>query len=165
MSVVCITCGHADDDDARFCSSCGSSLDVGATSTDTRIIPITSDPDTGDIRVGDINGFTVLPAGSAVLVVKRGALEGVRYPLDIRDLEPITIGRTPDSSIFLDDVTVSRKHAQVTHASSGWVIADAGSLNGTYVNRERVESIALVDEDEVQIGKYRFVFLSAASGE
>ncbi len=161
MSAVCLVCGAFDDDDARFCSSCGASLDVGAPIGETGIIPITSDPDTGDIHIGDISGYNVLPAGSALLVVKRGALEGVRFPLDVRNADPVTVGRTPESSIFLDDVTVSRKHATLSFGDSGWVVTDTGSLNGTYVNRERVDNCVLADQDELQIGKYRFVFLTA----
>ena len=129
----------------------------------TGAIPLVTDGDTGEISLADLESMSVLPPGSAVLVVRKGALEGVRFPLDSTSPAPITIGRSPESTIFLDDVTVSRKHAQVTHHDGVWSIADSGSLNGTYVNRERVDHAVLQDQDEVQVGKYRFIFLSTAA--
>lgn len=129
----------------------------------TGVIPLLSDGDTSEISLAELESMSMLPAGSAVLVVRKGALEGVRFPLDASVNVPITIGRAPESTIFLDDVTVSRKHAQVTHTSQVWTIIDSGSLNGTYVNRERVDQAALNDQDEVQVGKYRFIFLSSAA--
>ncbi len=162
MTTVCLVCGQVNDDAARFCSSCGASL--GAT-VDTSVISLVQDSDTSEISLSDLEALSALPAGSAYLVVKRGALEGVRFPLNSRISEPITIGRSPESGVFLDDVTVSRKHASIKWDNGKWLISDAGSLNGTYVNRNRVDSVVLVDNDEVQIGKYRFVFLTAATGE
>ena len=98
-----------------------------------------------------------LPSGSALLVVKRGPNAGSRFLLD----QPVTsAGRHPDSDILLDDVTVSRRHAEFRLDKAGsWAVADVGSLNGTYVNRQPVESAALVIGDEIQIGKFRLVFL------
>jgi pSer/pThr/pTyr-binding forkhead associated (FHA) protein len=157
MPETCLACGHVNDE-GRFCSSCGASLDHGEP-LDTGIFPVTEDPDTGPITLRD-SERAHLPAGSALLVVKRGPLEGVRYPLDSSSAVPITIGRAPDSDIFLDDVTVSRRHAKLTYSPLGWTLVDVGSLNGSYVNRARVDSSALVDQDEVQVGKYRFVFLA-----
>ena len=162
MTTVCVVCGSVNDDSARFCSSCGASL--GATS-DTSVISLVSETDTSEISLADIEALGAMPVGSAFLVVHRGALEGVRFPLDVRKTQPISIGRSPESGVFLDDVTVSRKHASLEFNGTTWVITDAGSLNGTYVNRNRVESISLNENDEVQIGKYRFVYLLAASGE
>ena len=98
-----------------------------------------------------------LPAGTALLVVKRGPNAGSRFLLDA-DLT--TAGRHPDSDIFLDDITVSRRHAEFVREGSGFVVRDVGSLNGTYLNRERIEQAALAGGDEVQIGKYRLVFLA-----
>ena len=89
-------------------------------------------------------------------MVHRGPGEGSEFALNA-DL--LTVGRSPDSEVFLDDVTVSRRHAEFRRGSSGWSIRDAGSLNGTYVNRRRVEDHQLNGGDEVQIGKFRFVFL------
>jgi hypothetical protein len=97
-----------------------------------------------------------LPEGSALLVVRRGPNAGSRFVLDV-DL--ITAGRHPDSDIFLDDVTVSRRHAQFVRVGSGYAVKDVGSLNGTYVNRHRIDEAQLAGGDEVQIGKYRLVYL------
>ena len=98
-----------------------------------------------------------LPTGSALLVVKRGPNAGSRFLLD----QPMTsAGRHPDSDIFLDDVTVSRRHAEFRQEGPEFVVVDVGSLNGTYVNREPVDSAVLANSDEVQIGKFRLVFLT-----
>lgn len=100
-----------------------------------------------------------LPTGSALLVVKRGPNAGSRFLLD----QPTTsAGRHPDSDIFLDDVTVSRRHAEFRLDGNEFQVVDVGSLNGTYVNREPVDSAALANGDEVQIGKFRLVFLTGA---
>ncbi|HUR14309.1 MAG TPA: FHA domain-containing protein [Mycobacteriales bacterium] len=98
-----------------------------------------------------------LPAGTALLVVKRGPNAGSRFLLDA-DLT--TAGRHPNSDIFLDDITVSRRHAEFLREGSGFAVRDVGSLNGTYLNRERIEQSSLAGGDEVQIGKYRLVFLA-----
>jgi pSer/pThr/pTyr-binding forkhead associated (FHA) protein len=105
----------------------------------------------------DVVGLEGLSAGSALLVVKRGPNAGSRFQLD-RD--KITAGRHPESDIFLDDVTVSRRHAEFRRTAEGFEVADIGSLNGTYVNREPIEVSSLSNGDEVQIGKFRLVFLS-----
>lgn len=99
-----------------------------------------------------------LPSGSALLVVKRGPNAGSRFLLD----QPVTsAGRHPDSDILLDDVTVSRRHAEFRLTEDGgWAVADIGSLNGTYVNRQPVDSTVLANNDQVQIGKFRLVFLT-----
>ena len=107
-------------------------------------------------------GLEGLSAGSALLVVKRGPNAGSRFQLD-RD--KITAGRHPESDIFLDDVTVSRRHAEFRRTSEGFEVADIGSLNGTYVNREPIEVSSLSNGDEVQIGKFRLVFLSGDQAE
>ncbi|MDV6014621.1 glycogen accumulation regulator GarA [Haloechinothrix sp. LS1_15] len=105
-------------------------------------------------------GVEALPAGAALLVVKRGPNAGSRFLLD-RDTT--SAGRHPDSDIFLDDVTVSRRHAEFRREGGEFVVIDVGSLNGTYVNREPVDQAVLAGGDEVQIGKFRLVFLTAAS--
>jgi len=99
--------------------------------------------------------ITALPSGSALLVVRRGPNVGARFLLDA---DVTTAGRHPDADIFLDDVTVSRRHATFTREDDTFTVADAGSLNGTYVNRDRIDTVVLKDTDEVQIGKYRLVF-------
>jgi len=106
-------------------------------------------------------GVDRLPAGSALLVVKRGPNAGSRFLLD-RDTT--SAGRHPDSDIFLDDVTVSRRHAEFRREGGEFVVIDVGSLNGTYVNREPVDQAVLAGGDEVQIGKFRLVFLTGANG-
>ena len=104
-----------------------------------------------------VSGVEGLPTGSALLVVKRGPTAGSRFLLD----QPTTAaGRHPDSDIFLDDVTVSRRHAEFRLAGGEFQVVDVGSLNGTYVNREPVDSATLSNGDEVQIGKFRLVFLT-----
>ena len=104
-----------------------------------------------------VSGVDALPAGSALLVVKRGPNAGSRFLLD----RPSTsAGRHPDSDIFLDDVTVSRRHAEFRSDAGEFVVVDVGSLNGTYVNREPVDTAVLANGDEVQIGKFRLVFLT-----
>ena len=104
-----------------------------------------------------------LPPGSALLVVKRGPNAGSRFLLDGPST---TAGRHPESDIFLDDVTVSRRHAEFVAEGSGFSVRDVGSLNGTYLNRERIDAAPLAGGDEVQIGKYRLVFLAGPrSGE
>jgi hypothetical protein len=104
-----------------------------------------------------VPGVEGLPPGAALLVVKRGPNAGSRFLLD----QPTTsAGRHPDSDIFLDDVTVSRRHAEFRHDDDDFQVVDVGSLNGTYVNREPVDSAILGNGDEVQIGKFRLVFLT-----
>ena len=99
-----------------------------------------------------------LRPGTALLVVLRGPNTGARFLLDDQQ---VTAGRHPDSDIFLDDVTVSRKHALFVSSDDGYVVRDSGSLNGTYVNRERIDEAPLQTGDEVQIGKFRLVYYSA----
>jgi hypothetical protein len=98
------------------------------------------------------------PTGSAMLVVKRGPNAGSRFRLD----QPVTsAGRHPDSDIFLDDVSVSRRHAEFRRENGDYLVVDTASLNGTYVNRKPVESVALANGDEIQMGKFRLVFRQA----
>jgi len=113
--------------------------------------------DYAETRLSDVDEAAVaaLPVGSALLVVQRGPNAGARFLLDA---ERTTAGRRPDSDIFLDDVTVSRKHAEFVRRGEEFVVRDVGSLNGTYVQRDRIEEAVLRAGDEVQIGKYRMVF-------
>ena len=109
-----------------------------------------------------VSGVEGLPAGSALLVVKRGPNAGSRFLLD---QATTSAGRHPDSDIFLDDVTVSRRHAEFRLEASEFQVVDVGSLNGTYVNREPVDSALLSNGDEVQIGKFRLVFLTGPKSD
>ncbi|HYB39735.1 MAG TPA: FHA domain-containing protein [Mycobacterium sp.] len=105
-------------------------------------------------------GVEGLPSGAGLLVVKRGPNAGSRFLLD----RPVTsAGRHPDSDIFLDDITVSRRHAEFRSETGEFRVVDIGSLNGIYVNREPVDSVVLANGDEIQIGKFRLVFLTGAS--
>jgi pSer/pThr/pTyr-binding forkhead associated (FHA) protein len=121
---------------------------------------ITSGPGTGSGAMSPVGSGRQyeLASGSALLVVHRGPGEGQEFVL--KESEGVqTVGRAPEAAIFLDDVTVSRHHAEFRHGAEGWSVRDIGSLNGTYVNRVRVEDQHLNGGDEVQIGKFRFVFL------
>jgi pSer/pThr/pTyr-binding forkhead associated (FHA) protein len=118
----------------------------------TELEPIPSSAD--DAVESDLEG---IPGGAALLIVKRGPNAGSRFLLD-RDVT--SAGRHPDSDIFLDDITVSRRHAEVRRESGAFRITDAGSLNGTYINRRPVDSAVLANHDEIQIGTFRLVFLT-----
>jgi hypothetical protein len=167
--VFCTACGTENPPGNRYCSRCGTSLPEPAYSDEraasgvdtTTVIPVGPVPD-GDSEFSTEahqGALDALAPGSALLVVKRGPNAGSRFLLD-RDVT--TAGRHPDSDIFLDDVTVSRRHAEFRREGSGYSVHDVGSLNGTYVNRERIEAVALAGGDEVQIGKFRLVYLTAA---
>ena len=150
----CNQCGHRNPPESNFCSSCGSPLDVldDRTITLTAVDPLQDAPGPDDdvvIPVGDI------AKDSSVLIVRAGAQAGARFDL-VEDLT--RLGRHPDSEISLDDITVSRRHAEVQRTAEGYMVADSGSLNGTYVNQERVERTRLQHGDELQIGKFRLVF-------
>ena len=169
-ALVCTRCGNRNAENARFCSNCGAPLRAGAVperaSETTSTISISGleayDAEvTGQTQMPSLSpeaqaAVDALPLGSALLVVRRGPNSGSRFLLD-SDLT--TAGRHPESDIFLDDVTVSRRHAEFHRESGIFTVRDVGSLNGTYVNRERVESATLSNGDEVQIGKFRLVFL------
>ncbi len=157
--MLCNQCGNTSPAGSRFCAACGRSLDAPrATTDDTKLIPITA-PDAPEEELAVPSGD--VPAGQGVLVVKRGPNAGSRYVLEG---SAVTAGRSPDSDIFLDDVTVSRRHASFVPSGSSYEVRDVGSLNGTYLNRERIESAPLSNGDEVQIGKFRLVFLTGSSG-
>ena len=102
--------------------------------------------------------IAALPAGSALLLVRSGALAGARYLLDT---DVTTVGRHPEADIFFDDATVSRRHAEITRTGSTFEIIDQRSLNGTYVNGERVDRSALVDGSELRVGKFRLNFFAS----
>jgi pSer/pThr/pTyr-binding forkhead associated (FHA) protein len=129
-------------------------LDVTSTLNLGALDEVTEASD-ADVVPGRVSG--ALPAGTALLAVRRGPNAGARFLLDH---DVTTSGRHPDSDIFLDDVTVSRRHAEFHREGGVFTVRDVGSLNGTYVNRERVESATLSNGDEVQIGKFRLVFIA-----
>jgi pSer/pThr/pTyr-binding forkhead associated (FHA) protein len=144
----CPECGFQNPEAANYCARCGAYLrrdEQGET--------------TLSLDLGDL-GEDGIPAGETRgpgLVVRAG---GGRAGESFPTAGPRTlIGRSPDCDVFLDDVTVSRRHAEITHENDSYVIRDLGSLNGTFVNRHRIETSVLADDDEVQIGKYRMTFL------
>ncbi len=159
VGVFCPTCGHRNPAGVNFCSSCGASLVTSAPDTSVSVHPV---EDTGDSVDDDgAVGLLELPRGVGLLVVKRGTDRGTRFTLEA----PITrVGRDPDSDIFLDDITVSRRHAELVTSDTVTTVRDVGSLNGTYVNRQRIDEARLSSGDEVQIGKFKLLYL-VATGE
>jgi pSer/pThr/pTyr-binding forkhead associated (FHA) protein len=162
-TVFCTRCGHENPDDARFCAQCGAPLaraDYPAGPDATSIFQPGTFEEPAELPAEEHAGAVdALPPGSALLVVKRGPNAGSRFLLD---QDVTTAGRHPDSDIFLDDVTVSRRHAEFRREGAGFVVHDVGSLNGTYVNRQRIDVAALAGGDEVQVGKFRLLYLAAA---
>ena len=153
--VFCNTCGHRNPANANFCSSCGNHLEQAPEEHTITLTPIDPDATEDELTVG----IDDLPEGAATLVVTRGPGAGSRFVLD-EDL--VQAGRHPESDIFLDDVTVSRRHAELARTGGAWIVRDVGSLNGTYVNRQRIEDQApLANGDELQIGRFKLVFLTA----
>ena len=158
--VFCNHCGHRNPPDSSFCSSCGSALDMQAdrTITLTAVDPLQEAPGAEDDVVIPIAD---LPTDNAVLIVRSGEQAGDRFTLDA-DLT--RLGRHPDSEIILDDITVSRRHVTIERTDEGYVASDAGSLNGTYVNQERIERAVLHHGDELQVGKFRLVYFERGDG-
>ena len=161
--MFCTACGTENLPGSRFCANCGAALpatggggDVTRTINPTGSIPEADTDFSPEAHQGAVDALT---PGSALLVVKRGPNAGSRFLLD---QDVTSAGRHPDSDIFLDDVTVSRRHAEFRREGSGYTVHDVGSLNGTYVNRERIDAAPLSGGDEVQIGKFRLVNLTAA---
>jgi pSer/pThr/pTyr-binding forkhead associated (FHA) protein len=156
--VFCNNCGHKNPAGSNFCSSCGHALGHPAEEPTT----ITFQPiEAGDPAEEQVVTLPDLPEGAGILWVKRGPNAGSKYALD---KETVLAGRHPDSDIFLDDITVSRRHAEFTRRGDGYVVRDVGSLNGTYLNRDRIDEEApLGNGDEVQIGKFKLVFLSSST--
>ena len=148
--MICPNCGAEITRGMRFCAECGAKLDSGQST-------VSFAPSFGE----EAEGSPTSGGGSGgASLIELDQVEGTagRRMHDI-DQEIVTVGRAQDSSIFLDDVTVSRSHAEVVRGDRGFLIRDAGSLNGTYVNRVRVDSVDLRNGDEIQVGKYRFKFV------
>jgi pSer/pThr/pTyr-binding forkhead associated (FHA) protein len=157
--MYCTNCGHRNPEGANFCSSCGHPLTDrpgGGVDTTVTFAPAELETDLEEeihISPEDLEG------GRGVLVVKRGPNAGSKFFLDT---DVTSVGRHPDSDIFLDDITVSRRHAEIRRRGTTFVLHDVGSLNGTYVNKERVEEAELRSGDEIQIGKFKLIFLTGA---
>jgi len=139
---ICPECGATIPPAGNYCTVCGAAVE--------------QEPHDDRTQQHAALGFD--PDEPPVLVVVRGENAGSRYALSAGRMR---IGRHPDSDIFLDDVTVSRRHAEITSDATGYQLVDVGSLNGTYVNGERIERAALRDSDQIQVGKYRFVVVGA----
>ncbi len=155
--MYCHNCGHRNPEGVNFCSSCGAALAGTMSDTTVALRPV---DDHGDLSEEDPAVTLVeVPHGAAVLVVQRGPNVGVRYVLD----SAVTrAGRSPECQIFLDDITVSRRHAEIERQGRRLVLRDVGSLNGTYRNRRRIEGDEVLEPgDEVQIGKFKLVYLVA----
>lgn len=169
--MFCTACGTENSADSRFCAHCGAPLGTGgqppgtrpagadSTSVFTNASAVPAEGESEFSTEAHQRAVDALTPGSALLVVKRGPNAGSRFLLD-QDIT--TAGRHPDSDIFLDDVTVSRRHVEFRRDDAGFSVYDVGSLNGTYVNRERIDSASLAGGDEVQIGKFRLVYLTSA---
>jgi hypothetical protein len=168
-TVFCTRCGQENPEESRFCARCGNPLirpgdpleravETTSTISITGIESLDPDENPDDPQIVTDVAVEGLPSDSALLVVKRGPNAGSRFLLD-KDLT--TAGRHPESDIFLDDVTVSRRHAEFHREGTRFVLRDVGSLNGSYLNRERIDEAPLTSGDEVQIGKFRLVFLTA----
>jgi hypothetical protein len=146
----CPECGHHNRESARFCGRCGASLlepDAGeATQAFAAYVEEESAAEAADEA-----------AEGAMLVIRiGGGRAGEQFPVAS---DRMAIGRAPNADVFLDDITVSREHAVLDRRDDGLHLSDSGSLNGTYVNRQRIESVRLADGDEVQIGKYRLTYI------
>ena len=152
--VFCHNCGHRNPEGVNFCSSCGASMVTSAPDTSVGVSPVEDLTEGSD--PGPAVGLLELPRGVGLLVVRRGDSDGARFPLEVPET---TVGRHPDSDVFLDDVTVSRKHAVFVTEGQTTLVRDVGSLNGTYVNRVRIDEAVLASGDEVQVGKFKLVYL------
>ena len=154
MAQHCPECGFANDDGAAYCQRCGAFLaktepPPGVTTATYKV------DETGDVEVVELQD--VIAAGAALVIRAGGGREGESFSLEH---DRMSVGRSPESDVFLDDVTVSRDHALIVRRGSDYYLDDCGSLNGTYINRRRIESQRLADGDELQIGKYKLAFFS-----
>ncbi len=153
MARHCPECGFINDDSANYCQKCGNY--IGGREGIEEATTTYQIGETGEIEAVDLDA-EVERAGAALVIRSGGGRAGEAFPLDD---ERTAIGRSPDAGVFLDDVTVSRNHALLVERKDGIYIDDLGSLNGTYVNRKRIESQRLDDGDEIQVGKYKLTFL------
>jgi pSer/pThr/pTyr-binding forkhead associated (FHA) protein len=156
MAVHCTECGFLNSEGANYCQRCGALLGGTGEGVTAGAEPTTATyriDDTGELVPVEIGEVTA--RGPALVIRAGGGREGESFPVEG---ERLSIGRRPDSSVFLDDVTVSRDHALLIRRGEDWYLDDCGSLNGTYVNRSRIDSQRLDEGDEMQIGKYKLTF-------
>jgi hypothetical protein len=151
--VYCPECGYQNPEAANFCARCGAKLPGGEAGPDTTM---TFSPEESELEGSEVLE-ELATEGPALVVRSGGGRAGEHF---LPEGERTTIGRSPDNDIFLDDVTVSRQHAVLLQRGGEFFIEDLGSLNGTYVNRRRIESARLESGDEVQVGKYRLTFMT-----
>ena len=149
--IYCPECGFQNPEAANYCSKCGALLHSQESGETTQ----TFSPEDRDELLETLGDIGV--KGPALVVRSGGGRAGETFE---PQSDRTTIGRSPDCGIFLDDVTVSRKHAELVHRDDRWVIEDGGSLNGTFVNRKRIDNAPLENGDELQIGKYRLTFIA-----
>jgi len=157
--MYCTKCGHGNPDDANFCARCGATLAGVDDATLTLHGPVSTEPEATHEDAELAVSLDELEAGQGLLVIMRGSEAGSKFLLG-KDIT--TCGRHPSSDIFLDDITVSRRHAEILREDTRFLVKDTGSLNGSYVNRERVDVAELVSGDELQIGKFKLMFFTAA---
>ena len=154
MALHCPECGFVNPEGANYCQKCGAYLARQEGEEEPTTMTYKVD-ETGDYQPVDIDEV-VEQAGAALVIRSGGGRSGESFTIEG---DRISIGRSPDAEVFLDDVTVSRNHALIVRRQDGLYIDDLGSLNGTYVNRRRIESHKLADGDEIQIGKFKLSFL------
>jgi pSer/pThr/pTyr-binding forkhead associated (FHA) protein len=161
VALHCTECGFVNGEGANYCQRCGALL-TRAEGAGAEGAGAGGDPTTATYRIDDETGELVpvelgevTAHGPALVIRAGGGRVGESFALDS---ERMSIGRRPDSEVFLDDVTVSRDHALLIRRGEDWYLDDCGSLNGTYANRSRIESHRLEEGDEVQIGKYKLTF-------
>ena len=156
MALHCTECGFVNGEGANYCQRCGALLQRAEVTGEVGGDPVTATyriDDDGELVAVEMNVATT--HGPALVIRAGGGREGESFAVGG---ERMSIGRRPDSEVFLDDVTVSRDHALLIRRGEGWYLDDCGSLNGTYVNRSRIESHHLEEGDEVQVGKYKLTF-------
>ena len=155
VEVFCNNCGHRNPEGANFCSSCGQPLARRADPDSNTLTFQMEQPGEDELNID----LDEIPPGG-IMSVTRGPNAGSSFTLDH---DVTTAGRHPDSDIFLDDITVSRRHAEIVRSGSGFAVRDVGSLNGTYLNRERIDDSApLTNGDELQVGKFKLVFVAGS---
>ncbi len=154
MTNHCPECGFVNQEAANYCQKCGTFIGArdGSDEPTTTTYKV---GETGEIEAIDIDA-AVEEAGAALVIRSGGGRAGEAFPMSE---DRMAIGRSPEAAVFLDDVTVSRNHALLVTRPDGVYVDDLGSLNGTYVNRSRIESQKLEDGDEIQVGKYKLSFL------
>ena len=160
MAIHCPECGFVNAEGANYCQKCGAYLSRPDGKDEPTTMTYTVD-DSGEMHQVDIDEV-VDRHGAALVIRSGGGRAGESFTLDD---ERISIGRTPDAGVFLDDVTVSRRHAEFRREGVGFRVVDVGSLNGTYVNRHRIDDVVLANSDEVQVGKYRLLYLSGVPAD